>query len=245
MSLAATSLVHTVERLNWRAVRYTDEMFKPQWEGFVRVPGQRRLRSFATAQEADLFCSQQEESIRARVNPFACGGPALHYQTSLDADRLHDWLLDAGIEPPGPGGAVDWRAWWERTAPSLIPMQHAAVWQALDRVRFHQVVERPAGRSVYIITRREWDYNDEWYYPISSDGWPIEAYSTYEKAEAARARWERNERANWDEQDLEVTKIRWARLQPGEPLLPHHQDVFAEPNDDRLFYEVVEVEMGV
>jgi hypothetical protein len=244
--------VYTVERLVWRAVRYLDEKFETDWEGFVQLPGARRLRSFDTAEEADAFCKEQEAAIRAKVNPFACGGPALHYQSRFDDGRLRDWLLDAGLEPPAPGAWYDtpgttshWRAWYDEAAPRMTPAQLDALWQALDRVRFYRVTERPPAKTAYVVTRREWDYNDNWYYTTSADGRSIEAYSTYEKAEAARQRWERNERNTWGESSLEVNNILWSRLQPGDTLLPRRGgDVFAEDGDDRLFFEVVEVEVG-
>src|SRR4051794_14401498 len=95
-------VVYCVERLAWRAVRHLDESYEAEWEGFVQLPGARRLRSFATAEEADAFCKEQEQATRSKVNPFACGGPALHYQSRFDDGRLRDWLLDAGLEPPAP-----------------------------------------------------------------------------------------------------------------------------------------------
>ena len=48
-----------------------------------------------------LMIPEQEAALRARANPFTCGGPALHYQSSLDEDRLNDWLIDHGLTPPG------------------------------------------------------------------------------------------------------------------------------------------------
>jgi hypothetical protein len=236
-------VVYSVERLPWRAVRYLDESYETEWEGFVLLPGGRRLRSFATTEEADTFCKEQEQATRARVNPFACGGPALHYQSHLDDDRLRDWLLDAGLEPPA-AGSIDWRAWYDESAPRMSQAQRDALWQALDKVRFYRVSERPASKTAYVVTRREWDYNDNWFYATSADGKAVEAYSTYEKAEAARQRWERNERGSWGE-TLEVNNLLWARLEPGDTLLPRRGgDVFAEDGDDRLFFEVVEVELG-
>jgi hypothetical protein len=238
---ARTPVNYAVERLEWRAVRYVGQAFETEWEGFVLLPGARRLCSFPTAEEADAFCREQEEAMRAKVNPFTCGGPALHYQSHLDAGRLRDWLLDAGLEPPH-GERIDWRAWYDGA--SLDAAGRAAVWQALDRIRFYRVVERPSVKTAYVVMRREWDYNDEWYYPVSDDGKPIEAYSTREKAEAARQRWERNERAQWERGELEVNPLRWARLQPGDPLPARRGgDAFAEESDDRLFYEVVEVDV--
>jgi hypothetical protein len=235
-------VVYAVERLPWRAVRYLNQSWDVEWEGFVRLPGGRRLRSFDVQEQADAFAREQEAALRAKVNPFSCGGPALHYQSHLDADRLRDWLLDAGIEPP-PAGDADWRTWYDKAAPDMSAAQRDLVWQALDRVRFYRVVERPAAKTAYVLTRHDWDYNDNWYY-TTAEGRAVEAYSTYEKAEAVRQRLEAGERRSWGESAMEVNALLWAKLQPGDALLQRHGDVFAEAGDDRLFYEVVEVDLG-
>lgn len=179
--------------------------------------------------------------MRAKVNPFSCGGPALHYQSHLDAGRLRDWLLDAGIDPPPADELIDWHTWYE-SAQFRAP-QRAAVWQALDRVRFFRVVERPASaRTAFVVMHREWDYNDEWYF--STEVKPVEAYSTREKAEAVRQRRERVARQSWEGAGLEVNSLRWAQLRPGDPLPQRRPEQFAQEDEDGLFYEVVEVDLG-
>src|SRR5258708_1915527 len=97
--------LHVVQRLNWARCA----------ELVLRLPGSTRLRSFARAADAERHRKQDEEKARAVVNPFRCGGTALHYQTSLDEGRLCDWLLDAGIDPPPPvaQGERGWADWWE------------------------------------------------------------------------------------------------------------------------------------
>jgi hypothetical protein len=42
---------------------------------------------------------------------------------------------------PPEGAASDWAAWWEANAPAMSDDQRARVWQALDKVRFYEVVE--------------------------------------------------------------------------------------------------------
>jgi hypothetical protein len=145
------AVLFVVQRLNWQ--RYDT--------GLARLPGSTRLRSFKRRANAERDRDQRERAARACVNPFTCGGPALHYQTSLDAGRLHDWLLDAGIEPPAAnGGKVDWAGWWQRTHEQLTEAQHDRVWEALDRVRFFEVVERPGRPLGYAVVRINWNYND-------------------------------------------------------------------------------------
>jgi hypothetical protein len=241
----AASPVFAVERLNWRATSCANKGFKALWVGYVLLPGSRRLRSFADEAEAAAFCAEQERAVRARANPFACGGPTLHYLTNLDADRLHDWLVDAGVDDaPRTSETAHWLRWWDSAAQALTAGQKDRLWEGLDKVRFHRVVERPARRTVYVVTRRQWDYNDEWYFPVSASGEPVEAYSSREKAEAVRARKEREERRNWNYiEGMEVTSLRWASAEPPAPLPDPHEDIFADPND-RLFFEVVELELG-
>jgi hypothetical protein len=238
------SVLHVVERLNWRATRHHFK-WNTEWEGVVQLPGATRLESHADPADAQRACRAAEEEVRGRVNPFACGGPALHYQTSLDEGRLHDWLLDHGVEPPAPDeeGNRPWRAWWDAESPSLSPEQRSRVWEALDKVRFHRVVERPARPTAFVVVRRDWDYK-EWMFPLSELGKPVEAYSTREKAERARARREAKAVRGWGEDEYgqyEVTALRGAKSDPFR--LPERGEEFAEPGEP-LFFEVVEVEVG-
>jgi hypothetical protein len=247
MSEQAGPVLHVVERLNWQKTRRLD-WNRPwddrvEWEGYVLLPGATRLRSFADAEEAGRFCAACEEEVRARANPFACGGPALHYQSSFDEGRL----LDGGLDPPRPGkgGTRDWRKWWARCAGQLTPGQRAHCWQALDKVRFHQVVERPARPTVFVVTRRDWHYNDEWYFVSSEMTQPVEAFSTWEKAERERARREAETVRGFTQEDFsqghEVTALVWARAEPFAPVADG--DIFARPGEP-LFFEVVEVELA-
>src|SRR5205085_2531456 len=76
-----------------------------------------------------------------------------------------------------------------------------AVWEALDRVRFHHVEERPAGPVVYAVVAVDWEYNDEWHYAIPGD--PITAFRTRERAEAEVERRTAAARAEWTGGDAE------------------------------------------
>src|SRR4051794_30418309 len=83
-----------------------------------RLPGERPVAWFADREDAEDGLGRRERGPRQGVNPFRYGGSALGYQMSFDPPRFHDWLLDAGLEPPGPDacGPRDWVGWWERTA---------------------------------------------------------------------------------------------------------------------------------
>jgi len=57
-------------------------------------------------------------------------------------------------------------------------------------------------------------------------------------------RMERFERPNWEGPEIEVTPLHWARLQPGDRLPSRRGEKWAKESDDRLFFEVVEVEIA-
>jgi hypothetical protein len=169
------SVLYVLQRLNWQ-----------HWgNGFARLPGATRLRSYQSRAVAERTRQKRERDARNAVNPFTCGGRALHYQTSLDADRLHDWLLDAGIEPPARAadGSRDWAAWWDKNYLSLSEAQKEKVWEALDRVKFFEVVERPARPLGYAVVRINWHYNDNFYVAEEEGGSTFYVYRDRKKAE--------------------------------------------------------------
>jgi hypothetical protein len=138
----------TLERLNWRPVS----------RGWLRLPGADRLESFADRAEADAIAREREWELRRRINPFHCGGPFIHYQTSLDAARLHDWFLDAGLDSPG--AVRDSNAWaelWDRDHAAMTDAQRAAAWEALDRVRFFRVGEGPDYRRMFLVAESHFE----------------------------------------------------------------------------------------
>lgn len=131
-----------VERFNWEPVSAERD------STFRRLPGSVRVACFQDAATAEADCRQCERTARAGVNPFTCGGPALHHLTSLDEGRLRDCLLDAGLDPPEPD--VPWGQWWAEHSPAMTALQQAKVWQALDKVRLFRVVEGSA-RLVFAV----------------------------------------------------------------------------------------------
>jgi hypothetical protein len=136
--------VYVLERLNWRAA-----VPRGLW---LALPGADPLATFPDRPGAEALAREREWAVRRRVNPFRCGGPFLHYQTSFDAARLHDWFLDLGLVPPEPTtDSAAWAAAWELGLPQMTDAQRAAAWEVLDRVRFFRVVERPAGRRMRLV----------------------------------------------------------------------------------------------
>jgi hypothetical protein len=178
-----------VERINWAPKG-------DRRKSFLLLPGATRVACFDDADAAEADCRRREAEARAAANPFAYGGPALHYQTSFDEGRLRDWLLDAGLEPPGKGGAA-WRAWWDRHSPSMTELQRARVWQALDKIRFFRVVEGSA-RVVFVVVEVHWAYNDQEFYRGADAVAPVQAYTSRDKAEAVCRRREREARLRYN-----------------------------------------------
>jgi hypothetical protein len=134
--------VYVLERLHWRFAG----------PGWLCLPGADSLATFPDRAAAEAAARDREWAVRRRVNPFRCGGEYLHYQTSFDAARLHDWFLDLGLEPPDPTTASgSWAAAWDRALPQMTDAQRAAGWEVLDRVRFFRVVERPEGRPMHVV----------------------------------------------------------------------------------------------
>ncbi|MBN9118868.1 MAG: hypothetical protein J0I06_06865 [Planctomycetes bacterium] len=155
--------------------------------GFVRMPGEFRVATFAGAEEARAECQKLEAGARTLVNPFA-GGCAPFEQSNMPEPVLCDWLRDHDIEPPAPDaktGGRDWAKWWAAASPTWSAGQSASAWEALDRVRFFEVVEEPERPIVYALPEAEAHYYDAHYVLLKV------AYRSRERAEKECAK--RNE----------------------------------------------------
>jgi hypothetical protein len=232
-----------VERLNWRC-------YGPGW---ARLPGTTRVRSFPTYEEAEADRRRREADAREQVNPFRCGGPALHYQTGLDEGRLHDWLLDAGLTPPKPGKkGRDWSGWWEKAKRRMTAPQREKVWQALDKVRFFEVVESPRWPVIYLLAQINWEWNGDWLLAEPEGGGCGHAFTD------RRAALEECERANdlyrdhfrstpAEEVGLDLS---WRRAYQGDPLTtapPTRQqqlEGLVADVEEVPFAEILEVELA-
>lgn len=235
-----------LKRLNW-AEHYDG--------GLSRRPGARDVASFATFDEADAERARREVAARALVNPFACG-TTLFDRTHLDEPRLRDWLMDHGVEPPAPkkDGATDWAGWWKKHHKGLSDDKRAAVWAALDKVRFFAVAEeevRPVGYAVVMVN---WEYNDENYDAKPDQCEVITVYRTRARAEAECESQNDVARDAWsdvfdDDEDMfdddfpmfdAVERLRRRRgLLPGQKL-KKGEGVYKN-TDGVPFYEVIEV----
>lgn len=174
-------------RLNWRRTP----------AGFARLPGETRLASFPTRAAADTEMWKRELAAREVVNPFAVG-PAPFEQTSMPAPIFRDWLLDAGIDPPKKfDDPAAWAGWWDRSAKKWSADQRAKVWEALDKVRFHAVTERPKLPVVYAVVSLNWQYNDQYYVCDGEGGKVDEVFRSRKKAENYCEDCEDIARAGW------------------------------------------------
>lgn len=136
------AVVFTLERFNWRHSAV----------GWLVLPGADRQETYVDRVEAEAALREREWALRRRINPFRCGGPFIHYQTGFDAARLHDWFLDAGLDPPGAtADSAVWAAVWDRDHAAMSDAQRAAAWEALDRVRFFQITAGPPARPMRLV----------------------------------------------------------------------------------------------
>jgi hypothetical protein len=137
---------YTVRRLGWHQAPHGDPYTR-------RLPTAEPLEHFDDFDAAEHRRRALEHAVRTGENPFRFGGAALYFQTSLDGPRLHDWLLDEGIDPPADQlRHRDWRAWWDAFAHTWTEHQLAHAWQALDKVRFFDVVEESTAEPFCVVS---------------------------------------------------------------------------------------------
>ncbi len=108
------------------------------------VPAQR---TFLSRKKAEAWRRKREEEARGDQDPFDYGalGGDLEDYSSLSPEEFRDRLRGVGLSPPsfGENGRLPdalWE-WWEREVADMTPAQRSAVWDALDRVRFYEIVE--------------------------------------------------------------------------------------------------------
>ncbi|MBY0460726.1 MAG: hypothetical protein K2V38_25690 [Gemmataceae bacterium] len=222
-----------VRRLNWRHAGAF----------FVRLPGEVRLGSFDTFDAAEADRAARESEVRARVNPFCCG-TAWHALSAMPEPVFRDWVRDAGLEPPAGDSLAEWVAWWKDGHAAWSEEQVWRVWQGLDRVRFFEVFERPAGAVAFAVVRVMWEYNDAWYEPGAEGGRTVKAYRSRERAEKERQRLEAEAREEWDDVHY-VEAQRWELADW--PSLPRAYGAECRQACEELgvrLYEVVEIDLA-
>ncbi|MBY0456066.1 MAG: hypothetical protein K2V38_01880, partial [Gemmataceae bacterium] len=228
MSESASRFV--VSRVEWAPPGYEERYYR-------RTPRTESVATFATFEQADNDRAAREAERRKAVNPFCHGGEALFYQTSLGAPQLHDWLMDAGIDPPSaPKAHADWIAWWDLFAPSWSAEQLAHAWAALDKIRFFEVTEERADRKAYVVVELNWKWEDEPTLEADYEGGNmVKAFRSRAAAEAECERLNRERQAQ-EEHKGYSSFTRYTRVgEKGAPSLG-----IAET----IFFEVVEIDLG-
>jgi hypothetical protein len=138
-------------------VRWLHDYFYYEIDGGnPQCPAAARLvRAFTDPIEAEEYRQALERGRAApppEANPFHglrrgyMDGQRIHCLadlTSLPEGVFLDWLLDGELSPPEPdaAGRRDWAAWWEASTKTMRDDQRRRVWQALDRIRFFEIVE--------------------------------------------------------------------------------------------------------
>ncbi len=134
------ALLYLVQTVAWEL----DEMRSLERPRY-RLSNQKHgapVQEFLDREGAEACCAELEREIRAEANPFQYG-ESLAELTPLDAGRLHDWILDAGLEPLDTDETEMncWQIWWEDQVPSMTELQRAKMWEALSWLRFFSVIE--------------------------------------------------------------------------------------------------------
>jgi hypothetical protein len=186
---ATPQMRFVVKRLNW--VRSYQGILK-------REPGEVRVASFATFDEANEDRNKRELQVRQNRNPFHCGN-GVHMWTHLDELRLRDWLMDRGIDVPMPNNknVIDWGTWWQKSGKKLTAEHKAIVWEALDKLRFFTVREEPVRPVGYAVLEVNWEYNDEYFDADSEGGNLVKVFRSRERAEAECANRNTVARRQW------------------------------------------------
>jgi hypothetical protein len=136
---------YTVRKLGWYQPPHGDPYTR-------RLPTAEPVARFDTFDVAEMHRRVLEAETRGGENPFRFGGGSVFFQSSLDGPRLHDWLMDAGIDPPASElRHHDWRAWWDSFAHLWSADQLAHAWAGLDKVRFFDVAETGSGTGHGVI----------------------------------------------------------------------------------------------
>jgi hypothetical protein len=170
----------TVRRLGWHQAPHGDTYTR-------RMPSAEPVAGFDNFDEAEEHRRGLEHAARTGENPFRFGGAALFFQSSLDAPRLHDWLLDEGIEPPAEElRHRDWREWWDAFAHTWTEAQLAHAWQGLDKVRFFDAIGEPADGPFHVLLEVQFAHRGAAYTSTAEreGGIPVRVFRRFRTAAA-------------------------------------------------------------
>ena len=180
----------TVRRLGWHQSPYGDNYTR-------RLPTAEPVAHHDTFDEAEYDRRSRENEARSGENPFRFGGETLYFQTSLDGPRLHDWLLDAGIDPPiYQLRHQDWREWWNAFAHTWTEGELAHAWHGLDKVRFFDLVEEGPTETFRVVVEVQFANGNRAFLDADREGGtPVGVYRNARTASAACERLNRARQA--------------------------------------------------
>ncbi len=177
---------YTVRRLGWYQPPHGDPYTR-------RLPSAEPVAAFDTFDDAEMHRRTLEADAREGENPFRFGGGSVFFQSSLDGPRLHDWLMDAGIDPPASElRHADWHAWWSAFAHTWSADQLSHAWAGLDKVRFFDVVEARPGVA-HLLVMIGWSGQGHGRLAASAEGGRVEA--AFRSAARAETEWAARDRA--------------------------------------------------
>jgi hypothetical protein len=171
---------YDVRKLGWYQPPHGDPYTR-------RLPASEPVAAFDTFDAADERRRALEAEARAGENPFRFGGASVFFQSSLDGPRLHDWLMDGGIDPPGSElRHSDWRAWWDAFAHTWSADQLAHAWGAFDKVRFFEVADAVPGGGLHLIQEIRFVDRESWF-PIETFTGAMDVPFAYRRQPVAEA----------------------------------------------------------
>lgn len=142
-----TRRVSVVIRLGWFSARFEQRAVFRHWSPVS--PGQVcgvPVRAFENCAAAEACAWDLDIDARRWLNPFRFGHP--RDLTTLREGPYRAMLADLGLDMPSGGwDQFDstqqpvWAAWYEHAACLLTDDQRETVWDLLDQLRFHQVVD--------------------------------------------------------------------------------------------------------
>ena len=171
-------------------------------------------------------------------NPFRHGGAALFFQSTFPPGPFRDYLQDRDLDVPRSRSevtSVGWVRWYDSHRAKFTAPQLAALREAMNLVRFAEVVEVPDGAvPVYVVQELNWSWDQEATLEADAEGGNLVA--AYRNRAAAEARC------------VELNDAR--RASPDYSGWPNFDTLnrrgATEPHDtacdETIFYEVVETQ---
>jgi hypothetical protein len=144
-----------VTTLRWMAAVTGNTSISSQLRNYDRVDGLPVVGQLSR-KAAESLAWELDFVARTHTNPFRFGHPSdltsvneVGFRAALRVVGLEgpsdSWPLPLGFadrfEPPRLLPAEPWEDWWAATADGMSATQRETVWDLLDQLRFHQVVE--------------------------------------------------------------------------------------------------------